>query len=109
MFPAGMLFRSGPWGSLVRTEAGVLPLWRGLGSVLLRTGAATVAGVLEMVSKAGHLTSEAQPQRGVKEGDWLGSCHPAQELFSLFTTGNTGLSKVYGSIVKILRCLLLVQ
>lgn len=70
-----------------------------------QNGGSGSSGVVEMVSKAGHLTSEAQPQGGGLEGGRLGRGHSArEELFSLFTTGNVGLSKVYGSTVKILRC-----
>lgn len=42
-----------------------------------QNGGSGSSGVVEMVSKAGHLTSEAQPQGGGLEGGRLGRGHPA--------------------------------
>lgn len=40
--------------------------------MLLGIGANDSSGVLEMVSKAGYLNPEAQPQAGMREGEGLG-------------------------------------
>lgn len=86
--------------------------------MLLGIGANDSSGVLEMVSKAGYLNPEAQPQAGMREGEAgaMGRCQGPWPSclrrtfvvsFFFFFTRHTELSKGYGinsENIRMLSC-----